>query len=130
MIEIKYIWKILRVEALPSLNNLTNVVKRINYEVIALSDDTGYHSQLAGETTLIDPNPKAFIPYFDLDENTMVNWVKTSIGTQTVYDHENELAQNILNLEKPKLIEMDLPWELKEKDKIVTFKEKKSRRTK
>ena len=125
--DVKIFWKIFKLEVLPSFNGLTYPVKRVCYEVSALVEleDDGEIASLMGEAVLDDPNEKNFIPYFDLDEETILKWVKESIGTQTARELEAEVTQNVLKIVKPELLEMELPWEMKEKDKVVTFKKKK-----
>lgn len=124
---IRFTWKIDKIEVVPNFNNLSNVVKRVVYEVKGECIDRGPHSSLMGETTLLDPDPGSFIPYFELTEETVVKWVKLSIGTQTINDHEQEIRAQVEKIIKPSLVEMDKPWELKELDKVVTFKDQKKK---
>ena len=79
------------------------------------------------ETTLVDPELSKFIPFFELTEDKVLSWIKSSIGTQTINDLQEEIKRNILEISKPKFIEMELPWISNEEDKIITFKDKKKR---
>jgi hypothetical protein len=123
-IDIKFYWRVTRLEVVPSVGKLHNCVKRVCYEIAGECQETGELSMLAGETTLLDPNPKFFIPYFELTEDIVLKWVKSSIGTQTIADHENEITTYLQNIVRPQLMEMSLPWDTEEANKVVDFNKK------
>ena len=80
-----------------------------------------------GDTTFIDPDETSFVPFFELSEEIVLKWVKASIGTQTVHELEQEVRNNVAEIVKPKLVEMELPWIINTEDKVTTFKDKKKR---
>ena len=122
---IEFKWKIFKLEVMPQYEGLTNVIKRICFEVEGRCQETHELSALMGDTTLINPDKSSFIPFFELNEETVLKWVKSSIGTQTVFELEQEIRNNIAEIVKPKLLEMELPWVSNTEDKVITFKDKK-----
>lgn len=124
---IQFKWKIFKLEVLPQHEGLTNVIKRACFEVEGRCQETGEASALMGDTTFIDPDETSFVPFFELSEEIVLKWVKASIGTQTVHELEQEVRNNVAEIVKPKLVEMELPWIINTEDKVITFKDKKKR---
>lgn len=109
---IKYIWKVENLSVNP---DSPEIVRSVNYAIRAY-DSTNPDSDFAvlgGEAELIPPT-KDIIPFEELTEELVIKWVKESIGTNAIYQAEEELRQELELLNKPSILQRDLPWDLKD----------------
>lgn len=63
----------------------------------------------AGSTDLPKPNPDIFVPYEDLTETLVVNWITDFLGEENVSGLENALKIDLDNQENPKTAN-GIPW--------------------
>ena len=63
----------------------------------------------AGSTDLPKPNPDIFVPYEDLTEALVVNWITDFLGEENVLELENALKIDLDNQENPKTAN-GTPW--------------------
>lgn len=68
-------------------------------------------SETSYGTTEFDFNPEDpnFIPYEELTEETVLNWVSTALGPQTLELIQNELIQKINSKKNPPVLS-GTPW--------------------
>jgi hypothetical protein len=57
-----------------------------------------------------DPESEDYIPYEDLTEEIVINWVKGSLGEEYLETMENNLLQNIQNQKNPPVLS-GVPWQ-------------------
>lgn len=106
-IEIK--WVINGMLTAPSEDGLTDVVKSINWTRVAteqVSDKT-YVASFPGTTPCPTPSSQDFIPYADLTESDVDNWLNQLVDVVTL---DASLTKNIQDQINPPVIELPLPW--------------------
>lgn len=98
------IWKIANLErTLPS-----GVVSTVHYTIEAIDD--GFTAGAYGSHALAgDPAQDGFIPFDQLDEATVIAWVKAALGEEKVASVSNSLAAQI-DLKKNPKIAVGTPW--------------------
>lgn len=90
-----------------TVGNLQNVVKQVEWELTGNKD--GQSFSLPQTTTLPDPNGQAFVPFENLTQTAVVNWLEASEPRLiSIKAH----IQNVLDrmVEKASLAETRLPW--------------------
>jgi len=95
-----YLWTI------PQMDRLTSdgFVVTVHYNVSA-TDDT-YNASTYGTIGYTQEQGETYIPYADLTEATVVGWVQTSLGKDTV---ETSL-QSQIDLQKNPVVVAGTPW--------------------
>ena len=104
----KYTWSVDSLTCFPSLNNENNVVNNVNWRVSAT--DGTYFVNAYGEQALSNKNSSNFIPYADLTETTVINWVKEALGADQVASIQTSLDNQIAALISPPIVTLPLPW--------------------
>lgn len=103
---IEYTWEILSLYTAPHENGMDNVVKKVNWRFQAKEGQ--FYGDSYEMTELTSPNPDDYIKYDDLDEDTIVGWVKQNIN----YDNLVSLVNQRLDENKnPKIVEKNPPWQ-------------------
>jgi hypothetical protein len=101
---IEYTWKI----AACDYDAETGAIKTAHWNLSAVQDE--YKSYAYGSVGLeADPDNSSFIPYEDVTEETIVNWVKSSMGEEMVLELEVSLQKQIELQITPKTL-TGLPW--------------------
>jgi len=96
---IQYTWKVTQLKR--KLD--TGLVFNAFYEVSAT--DGEFSAETNGRVSLGQPDSENFIPYEDLTESVVLNWVYEKVGKEM----ENLLLENIENQKNPKEAS-GLPW--------------------
>lgn len=99
-------WNIVALDTIPSLDTLTNVVSVIHCEKLATSDD-GFNARWYGTVSVEAPHPASFIPYDEITEQMVIDWVSTSPATEGVDD---SLVSQIDTQRNPPIVSLPLPW--------------------
>lgn len=101
-----YTWHVLSLYTKPSLNDLTDVVRRITWRYQLT--DGGNYGEIYKDTYLPEPSDtNTYIAYSDLSEETIIGWI------QSIEDIPALQAELQIKLEKsknPDLLENKLPW--------------------
>ena len=95
----EYNWNTLNVEVLNSLNGNTDVVYRVNYGI--LTSENGNGVTLFKEQELDISSITEFIPFEDLTNEIVTDWVKNSMGPEKVTEAENAVALKISEQKNP-----------------------------
>ena len=102
------VWSIYNLES----NKETGLVIRAVYAIISKEDDFLIrhvkHQELTGDPT--DPD---FIPYADLTEIEVINWIKANLGQEAVDEYESEVEAELtakIAEEAAKTTQEGLPW--------------------
>jgi hypothetical protein len=101
-------WKILNLKRKTETSLVTEVTYVINFDLNGEKDRKIGTVKLEG-----DPTNPDFIPFEELDEQTVLVWVKDSIGTEEIEKIENEFKSRLENrLENRNKNEFSkgLPW--------------------
>ena len=99
-------WNIVALDTIPSLDALTNVVSVIHCEKLATSDD-GFNARWYGTVSVEAPHPASFVPYENITEQMVIDWVSESHSTAGVDDL---LESQIDTQRNPPLVKLALPW--------------------
>ena len=77
-------------------------VNKVIYRVKGMDGETE-KDRATGEVNFTKPSslPSEFVAYDKLDEATVLGWVKTALGTDTVAAIEKTLEDNIAIINKP-----------------------------
>ena len=80
---------------------VNKVIYRVN------GTDGTYSTRVTGEVDL--EKPDTLIPYKDLTHDTVIGWVKTKLGTESVTQIEKAIDDNI-TLQKTPVHGVGTPW--------------------
>lgn len=86
----------------------SNVVYLISW--LASDSDGTNVAQRGGEVEVPTPAGGTFIPYEQLTEPTVINWVKDVLGPEQVAAIEADLNIQILYMQQPPVTTPPLPW--------------------
>ena len=103
---IEYTWKIQSVKVLPDLSNRNNIVKTIEF-MLEGSRDENTNFVLGSVELSVDLESETFIPFDELTEETVVEWVKNALGSERINQYVYTIEQRFGPEE---LIETPLPW--------------------
>lgn len=87
----KYNWNTLEVEVYNSLDNVTDIVYKVNYEISTFSE--GFGVTLLKEQELNISSITDFIPFEDLTNEIVIGWVKSDLGETGVNEAQQEAAE-------------------------------------
>lgn len=105
-----YTWKITKLMAFPTLDGKSNVISRICFDVSA--EDGGTRITHSHGVNLPTDNLSSFIPFDELDEQTLIGWAKHYLGQIGVDAIEFDVA-NELRLQfnrPPAAVPVSNPW--------------------
>ncbi|NBQ97251.1 MAG: hypothetical protein EBT26_02005 [Microbacteriaceae bacterium] len=98
-------WKIIKLECLLNYNNLQNVVLKAYWEYTISQDNE--QETISGIKQFTAPSEDNFIPYENLTEQIVLDWLWKEISKQAT----EELAIKKLNDKiNPPIISLSLPW--------------------
>ena len=80
-------------------------VNKVIYRV--KGTDGTYETRVTGEVEL--EKPETLIPYKDLTQDTVIGWVKTKLGTESITKIEKAIDDNI-TLQKTPVHGVGTPW--------------------
>tara|TARA_R100000152_G_C6638029_1_gene83544 strand:+ start:157 stop:489 length:333 start_codon:yes stop_codon:yes gene_type:complete len=105
------IWKVVKLESVPSENNLSDVCKKVSWVASEEYSDSfpDYNAFVLGETILNSPDSNSFTTFNDITEDQTMEWVKTKIGSSEVTNVENNITTQV-NQMKNGSIKTNLPW--------------------
>jgi len=87
---IDYTWQIQNLEVQKSLNDLQNVVLTISWTLFGREGSV--LSKISGSTQLSAPNTSEFIPYDQLDHNTLLSWITANTDVEVL---KTQIAQEV-----------------------------------
>jgi hypothetical protein len=109
--DISFSWVISSLDVAPSLDGLTNVVKNIHWRYRADYTDaaTGksYTCDVYGSNSLGNPVPESFVPYEQLQKDTVEGWLSHMID---VTGYKTYLCETIRQQLTPPIVTLPLPW--------------------
>lgn len=104
---VTHTWEIVK---LSQVNNGTGTISDVSFKVTSVDGD--FSAVNESDVQLSTENIEDFISYEDLDEQTVISWVKDKLSQES----RDPEARNVLviNINKnppaPKVIEAPLPW--------------------
>lgn len=110
---VTYNWQVLSLYTKPSLNGLTDVVRRVTWRYQIT--DGGYYADIYRDTYLPDPSDtNGYVAYPNLDEDTILGWIQS---IENVTALQEELQINLEKAKNPEILENKLPWILEDRYK-------------
>lgn len=106
---IQYTWKVVQLEAIPTFNNETNVVKIVHWTLTG-TDGTFSGSTYGSSSVQNVDTAGPFIPYEQLTEEEVIIWVKAAIGADMATSYEALVAEQIDVQVNPPIVKPPLPW--------------------
>lgn len=103
------------IKNLTQINDGTGTVTQVAYKVVSRDTETGTATFTIDycELDTKNINQETFIPYSSLTEDTVIEFVKTTLGDEKVEKIEKDLADQIINKinpPTPPVITENLPW--------------------
>ena len=103
-----YTLKITSLEAYPAEAGLTNVVFRVDW---ALSSTDGtFDTAMSGSTDVPAPDFANFIPFDQLTEAVVLDWVRAHTPQAKFDDCERQMADWLAAQHVPSVVTPPLPW--------------------
>ena len=105
-------WKINTLECYPTEDGDVDVVFCAHWGLTAeeVVGDKTYTGYVYGSQAITLDADEPFVPYAELTEELVLNWVKAGMGADTVAAHEANVLQQIEDKKNPKVITPPLPW--------------------
>lgn len=101
-------WTVDSIEVKPVVGSHENVVYNVQWRVIAREEH--HVASSYGSVNLAFSEEDPFIPYEDLTEEQVINWVKQTLGPETVQSIENSATAELEKIKNPPTIMKPLPW--------------------
>ena len=86
---------------------LQGIVRYVDWLVVVADSD--YEASTTGQTA-IGPVQELFVPYTELTEQIVLDWVFAVLGAETKTAIETSLQFQIANLALPRVQSAPLPW--------------------
>lgn len=102
-------WKIDSLEIKPQIESFQDVIYTAHWRVYARDGDV-VTSVYGSVTFPFDSSSTNFIPYEELSEETVIKWVKNTMGIDQVESIENNAVYNLQQLMEPPTVTKPLPW--------------------
>lgn len=105
---ITYNWRVVKLEAYPLVNNMTNVVYAVHWECNAeeKTSDRTYVAR-AADNTYITVKLDNFTEYQDLTEAQVLEWVFQTMNREHM---EARIAEVLASEKRPLVVTLPLPW--------------------
>jgi hypothetical protein len=101
-------WEIVSVKAFKELNDKANVVSQVQWMITASGNNK---SSLVFGNQDLHIATDTFIPFDQLTEATLIEWVKTAMGASQVEYFENKaIADLTQNKTDVQAVSVELPW--------------------
>jgi len=103
-----YTWTIIHLQCLPAHEGKSNVVCSVGFSVSATD---GVNTSSINNTLMMlyDENQN-FIEYEGLTSDTVLAWVRNSLGADGISSTQTKLDEIIFKLANPSIITRSLPW--------------------
>jgi hypothetical protein len=103
---IEYTWEIETLEKQNS-NTLEDIVVRVRYKYIGTDVESNNSFKFAGVTPMPLPNEENFIPYTDLTEQLIIEWLETIADKPHM---QQQIVKEITKMLSPIIEDKILPW--------------------
>jgi len=110
--DINITWKVGVLECYPTLSGMQDYVFTVHWDCLSSYSGTsgGPYNGRTYSCTAVELNSGEFIPYNELTEPTVLNWVWDVIGTGQKENFEESVRQQIYNQINPPVVTPPLPW--------------------
>lgn len=103
-------WKILNLKRISN----TGLVIEVIYEIVA-KQGSNFETKKGKLTLTRESETEGFVPFEQLTETLVIQWVKNNLGNQEVNTIENNLLQKLqekINLKQQINFSLGLPWKI------------------
>ena len=107
-----YEWKITKLKYKVSENGLSNIIDELEwtYKLTQTVNNSEYSSQVTGYFKLVEPDANSFIPFSQITEEMVGNWIEESFGEGEMANLRTRLLLSIQEQSAPTVIEIDNPF--------------------
>jgi hypothetical protein len=107
--ETNFQWVISQLNCAVELEGLPNVINTIHwrYNATKVEGDKTYFAENYGAVNVAQPNPQNFIPYEDVTEQEIINWLEQILPIDAM---QSSLESNINLQINPIEVTLPLPW--------------------
>lgn len=102
-----YTWDCSTVDVIPQIGDNTNVVYRVHWRLTAHYD--GYYESDIGVEELTTEEISSFIPFDELTQSQVINWVEESMGQEKVSAIKIKLEDILYDQINPEYVTMSIP---------------------
>jgi len=102
---ITYNWTISTLDAAPSQNGLSNVVKTIHWRYRATEDT--YSTETYGAANLGAPDAEHFTPFNELTKEQVEDWLNNELDVPVM---QTQLQNAIEQMKNPPIVHLAAPW--------------------
>ena len=98
---------------------IENMTRRVADDVVITAHwsytakNGAFSASEAGVVSFQEPEPETFIPYAELTNDVVLDWVAKTLGVENVENVEKSAAENLRLCEKPAEVD-GMPWVLPE----------------
>lgn len=109
---VSYFWTINPLECYPTSSGETDVVFTAHYQLHAqeIANEVTYSAVSIGTTAIPLHSGSTFTPFNELTLDQVTGWVVESLGTGSVENIKDNLAQQIANQINPPILFLQSPW--------------------
>lgn len=100
---VTYDWQFLSCEVIQNYNGLENVVKKVDWKLIAT--DGAYSVSADGYSELGDPNIHSYVAFENLTKDMIISWITT--GWTGLEEVKTQLEAQLRELAKPQTVRMN-----------------------
>jgi hypothetical protein len=103
-----FVWDVRRMDVVPSLNGLNNVVKYIHwtYSTTVTINDNSYTAYYTDIATLLPPET-LFCPYNELTKETVCGWLDNTVNLPQM---RKIVVSNLQGIFAPPILSLPLPF--------------------
>jgi hypothetical protein len=105
---IEYSWTFSNCKVIQKMGDLDNVIKTVDWTLTASDGNQSVNAQ--GTTEFGETDPIQFVPFTELTKDMMIEWVLSGISAEELQSVKEYLEKQIAELNKPVLVQMNLPF--------------------
>lgn len=105
-----YIWSIENLDAIPNLNTLVDYVVVAYWRVVGTNNQGNFGQQYSSVKFSIDPSKPDYVPYDQLTEEQVIQWVQGALGAEKIAEIYAIIDAIIQEQITPAVISPTLPW--------------------
>lgn len=105
-----YTWRIERLDVVPKIDTLSDYVVVAYWRVVGTNNEGNYAQQYSFVEFSIDPTKTNYVPYDQLTETEVIQWVQSSLGNAKIDEIYGLIDADIQNQISPAVISPGLPW--------------------
>ena len=101
-------WVVTKMLCYPTIDNQADVVFQVYFDVRGVQGETD--ACVPSFANLAYKPSQSFIPFDQLTNDMVIEWVKAEIGNSAVRDIESMLEQRLQERINPPVVTPELPW--------------------